>query len=177
MKQRIHILGASGSGTTSIAKAVCREMGYAHFDSDNYLWLPTQEPFTVLRPPEERIALLSHDLNSCDKWVNSGSLMSWGDEIIPLFDLVVFVYVPTEIRVERLKKREYERYGDAIMPGGSRYEDSKMFIEWAAAYDTGTSFGRNLQKHEEWLTGITCDIIRIENHDFDKSINAVIEAM
>ena len=35
MKKHIHIFGASGSGTTTIAKAVSERLGYAHFDSDN----------------------------------------------------------------------------------------------------------------------------------------------
>lgn len=43
MKQRIHILGASGSGTTSIAKNVCSKLDYAHFDSDNYFWENTKD--------------------------------------------------------------------------------------------------------------------------------------
>jgi len=103
MRQRIHIFGASGSGTSSIAQAVAEKFGYQHFDTDNYLWYPTAEPFTELRPVEERIPLLEKDLVSCNKWINSGSLIGWGDVFIPHFDLVVFVYVPQDIRVQRLK--------------------------------------------------------------------------
>jgi len=174
MKQKIHIFGASGSGTSSIAQAVAEKLGYKHFDSDNYLWLPTAEPFTELRPEEERIAMLEKDLASCNQWVESGSLCGWGDIFIPLFDLVVFVYVPPDIRVERLKKREYQRYGDATLPGGSRYESTIEFIEWAAGYDSGLLTGRSLPKHESWLSGITCDVLRIVNLDFDESVNAVV---
>jgi len=177
MKRRIHILGASGSGTTSIAKAVCKQTSYTHFDTDDYLWMPTEVPFTHLRPVEERISLMEYDLGACEKWVNSGSLMSWGNTIIPLFDLVVFVYVPHDVRMERLQRREVERYGDTILPGGSRYESSQEFINWAATYDAGTSpTGRNLQKHRAWLKNITCDILEIVNHDFEESVRAVVNA-
>ena len=72
MKKRIFIFGGSGSGTTSIGKAVCDELGYKHFDSDNYLWLPTDEPYTVVRSAEEYIDLMGKDLTSNEKWILSG---------------------------------------------------------------------------------------------------------
>lgn len=55
MKKHIHILGASGSGTTTLAKVLSDELGYAHFDSDDYFWIPTEPPFTTKRPLDERV--------------------------------------------------------------------------------------------------------------------------
>lgn len=46
MVKHIHILGASGSGTTTLARALAVKTGYAHFDTDDYFWLPTKVPFT-----------------------------------------------------------------------------------------------------------------------------------
>lgn len=34
---RIHILGASGSGTTTLGKALSDKLRYKHFDTDNYI--------------------------------------------------------------------------------------------------------------------------------------------
>jgi len=117
------------------------------------------------------------DLAKYKNWVLSGSLIRWGDALIPLFDLVVFVYVPSKIRVERLKKREYQRYGDATLPGGSRFESTIEFIEWAAGYDSGLLTGRSLPKHESWLEGIGCDVLKIVNLDFNESVNTVIDVI
>ena len=61
---RIHIFGASGSGTTTIGKAISEKLGYQHFDTDNFYWLPTYEPFTEARPIEERLRLMQADLSS-----------------------------------------------------------------------------------------------------------------
>lgn len=52
----------------------------------------------------------------------SGSLYGWGDIFIPYFDLAVFLWIPIELRLERLKNREKSRYGDLILPGGSMEE-------------------------------------------------------
>lgn len=177
MKKHIHIFGASGSGTTTIAKGVCKEVNYKHFDSDDYFWLPTSDPFTVERDREECMHIIQNDLHSYNQWILSGSITGWGDILLPLFDLVVFVYVPQDIRIERLKKREYERYGNRILYGGDRYEESSDFIEWAAAYELGTRRGRSLSKHEAWLKDVTCPVIRVENNDLDESIQKVINVI
>jgi len=175
VKRNIHIFGASGSGTTTIAKLLCNKLGYTHFDSDSYFWLPTADPFTVQRPRGECLELMKNDLSSAKTWILSGSVAGWADELIPFFDLVVFVYVPQEIRLDRLKKREYERYGDAILAGGAKYAASKEFLDWAATYDEGSPVGRSLAKHEKWLEGISCRVLRIENYLLVESVDAIFE--
>ena len=59
MIQHIHILGASGSGTTTLGRALAECLHYTHFDSDNYLWLPTDPPTTEKRELTERQQLLA----------------------------------------------------------------------------------------------------------------------
>ena len=41
MKNVIHIFGASGSGTTTLGKKICEELGYTQMDTDDYFWMPT----------------------------------------------------------------------------------------------------------------------------------------
>ena len=176
MKQRIHIFGASGSGTTTIGKAVSNKLGYKHFDTDTYYWYPTEVPFTEPRPIDERLQLMQADLSNLDKWVLSGSLDGWGDPLIPLFELVVFVYLPQDERLQRLKIRERERYGDDVDPGGIRYEATEEFIEWAAGYDSGLLVGRNLARHEKWMERLECPLLKIQNDNLCESIDAVVKA-
>lgn len=107
---------------------------------------PPPDPFTVTRGRGDYAALMDRDLNSSPHWVLSGSVTGWYDELVSVFDLIVFVYVPTDIRMERLRRREAERYGDAILPGNSRHQASAEFIEWASAYDSGTRSGRSCRK-------------------------------
>lgn len=177
MKQRIHVFGPSGSGTTTISKLLCERLGYTHFDSDSYFWLPTEDPFTVKRPREACLNLMKNDLSTTEPWVLSGSVTGWGEELTPFFDLVIFVYVRAELRLERLRKREYERYGDDILSGGDRYEASQAFLEWASSYEAGTMTGRSLIQHEKWLEGLNCSILRIENDLLDVSVDTILAAI
>lgn len=165
MIQRIHIFGASGSGTTSLAKSVANAMGFPHLDTDDVFWIRTNPPFRTVRERVERQELLRQALAKTDSWVLSGSLCGWGDFAIPMFDLVVFLWVPSDIRMQRLQKREIDRYGPEIEnPDDPRYETHKGFLEWAAAYDTGGLDMRSKFRHEEWITTLPCPVVRIE-HD------------
>ena len=158
--KRIHFVGASGSGTTTLGRALARRLGVPHFDTDAYFWLPTAPPFEKFRTAEERRAMLTPDL-ARDAWVLSGSLCGWGDIYIPRFDLVVFLAVPDDVRLARLGARERERYGDAI--DGPLREKSEAFIAWAASYETGSPVERSRVRHETWLAALPCPVLRLED--------------
>jgi adenylate kinase family enzyme len=134
MVQRIHILGASGSGTTTLGRALAKRLQCPHFETDDYFWLPTNPPFTQQRERTERQRLLMDDLRQNNRWVLSGSLCGWGDVAIPLFELVVSLSIPHEVRMARLRQREHQRFGGRILPGGDMYQSSQAFFTWAASY-------------------------------------------
>jgi adenylate kinase family enzyme len=171
----IHIMGASGSGTTSIAARLSKITNYQHIDTDDIYWHNTTPPFTVAREYLERQQRLLTALNANKQWILSGSLCGWGDRFIPYFDLVVYVYVKNDVRIERIRKRELARYGEAISPGGEYYEKSQSFIEWASAYDTSTEISRNAYKHKKWLESVECPVVEITNHtECDDAVKAIM---
>ena len=102
--QRIHILGASGSGVTTLGFALAERLGCCCFDSDDYFWLSTAPPYEVKRDRAQRPTLLMRDLSAHAAWILSGSACGWGDVAIPLFDAVVYLWLPTAVRLERLMK-------------------------------------------------------------------------
>ena len=119
MQARIHITGASGSGATTLGRAVAQHLALPHFDTDDFYWLPVEPVYSEKRDPEDRIRLMQELFAPRQAWVLSGSLMGWGDTLRPLFDIVVFLRTPMEERLARLRQREVVRFGtDAIGPGG-----------------------------------------------------------
>ena len=109
MKNVIHIYGASGSGTSTLGRKISEELGYKFMDTDDYFWLPTNPRYTTKRSKEERLALMKKDISDNDNVVISGSLVDWGDELIPLFTLAIRLVTDTEIRTTRLKEREKQK--------------------------------------------------------------------
>lgn len=110
MKNVIHVFGASGSGTTTLGKKIAEELGYTLMDTDDYFWMPTDPKFILKRPREERIELMKRDIDSAHNVVISGSLVDWGNVLIPYFTLAIRIEMEQEIRIERLKKREKNRF-------------------------------------------------------------------
>lgn len=70
MIKRIHIVGASGSGTTTLAQ----ELNYKHFDTDDFFWVKMHLPYQQKTQIEERIRYMSENLNNSERWILSGSL-------------------------------------------------------------------------------------------------------
>jgi adenylate kinase family enzyme len=132
LAKRIHIFGAARTGTTTLASALSTKHGHRHFDTDDFYWFPTDPPYQQARPPSERQTLLARALGQADSWVLSGSLCGWGDPFLTQFQLIVFLLVPTEERLARLRARELTRYGqEAIAYGGKLHKAHVEFLEWA----------------------------------------------
>jgi adenylate kinase family enzyme len=161
--KRIHIVGASGSGTTTLADCIAARYGHRHLDTDDFYWLPMQPPFRQKRPRDERVTMLREALREQVKWVLSGSLCDWGDPLIPEFELVVFLAIPAPVRMARLHAREIQRYGaHAIAPGGELHKAHLDFLDWARSYDEGDLSIRSRALHEAWLATLPCPVIRLE---------------
>lgn len=178
MARRVHILGASGSGTTTLAQALAARLGCPHHDVDHYFWLPSDPPFQHIRDREARRAMLGADLEKPGDWVLSGSLCGWGDVYIPLFDLVVFLWIPHDLRMARLAAREVARYGAAIAPGGPMHAGSLAFMQWAAGYDEGGLEIRSLRIHNDWLAALPGPVLRLEGEPtVETNLAAVLRAL
>lgn len=164
-KNVIHIYGASGSGTSTLGRKISDELGYKFMDTDDYFWLPTNPKYTTQRSKEERLALMKKDISENSNVVISGSLVDWGDELIPLFTLAIRLVTDVEIRIERIKRREKDKFGERIALGGDMYQQHLEFVEWARKYDTGSVNMRSKAKHDEWQKLLLCKQIVLNGAD------------
>lgn len=171
---RIHVLGASGSGSTTLGEAVARRLRIPHADADGFFWMPTDPPFTTRRPRLERLTLLAQALPADGAWVFSGSAISWATMLEPCYDLIVFLRLDPAVRLARLRHRETARYGARIEPGGDMAAASAVFFEWAKAYDTAGPAQRSLAAHESWLSGQAAEVLRL---DSAQPVDALTEAV
>ena len=172
---KIHIFGASGSGVSTLGRSLASYLQIPFYDADDFYWKKTNPPFIEAAPIEERKLLLKNAVSVCDSWVVAGTLVSWGDSIQDEFDLAVYLHVPKEERIRRLKIRESERFGTRIEVGGDMYDGHLKFIEWATQYDEGFLGGRSKPRHESWMKTLKCPILRIEGSENTQAlINMVL---
>ena len=156
MAARVHITGAAGSGTSSLGRALARALAVPHLDTDSYFWAPSDPPFTQKRPVAQRLALIAADQLAQGEeggWVLSGSLDGWGELALGGLEAIIFLTAPAPIRLARLRRREAEKFGARIKPGGDMYHNHTAFLKWAASYDEPYFSGRSLARHREWLAG------------------------
>lgn len=157
-RSRLHITGASGSGTTTLGRAIATAWSVPHADTDDYFWVPTSPPFTDKRDEAQRIALMTSLFLDREAWVLSGSIVGWGDAILDRCDAVVFLTLDTQTRMRRLERRERLRRA-----GGPVDEDAlAAFLEWAQGYDRPDFIGRSRAGHEVWLASLTCPVLRLD---------------
>jgi adenylate kinase family enzyme len=160
---RLHIMGASGSGTSTLGAAVAARLGCPLHDTDAHFWLPTDPPFTAVRPMPGRLARLRRHLGRSRDWVLAGALGGWGDALVPDFDLVVFLYLDPAARMARLRRRETARHGARIEAGGDLAAVHAAFMAWAAAYDGAGLDQRSRAQQESWLADLPCPVLRLDS--------------
>lgn len=164
MEVRLHIFGASGSGTTTLARTLAERHGWLHLDTDDFYWLPSEPPYLHKRSPQERVRLIRERTAQAPCWVLSGSLCSWGEALIPAFSHALFLRLDDEERMRRLRQREAQRYGARIQPGGAMHAQSLAFLEWAAGYEEGDLQTRSLRMHEAWIARqLSCPLLRLDS--------------
>ncbi|MGY3213350.1 adenylate kinase [Mucilaginibacter sp. HD30] len=173
---KIHIMGASCAGSTTLGNALAKRLGYTYLDTDHYYFVPSEIPYSVKRDPAERIAMLKADFEANEDVIVGGSLVSWGDDWHTKFDLVVFLYLPHAIRMQRLDARELKRYGDKIFTDPYRAAQYQKFTGWANGYDDNSTNGRNLSVHQQWISKLNCPVLKIEGDTtVDERIEQVME--
>ncbi|CZT09324.1 uncharacterized protein RAG0_14135 [Rhynchosporium agropyri] len=180
---RLHILGASGSGVTTLGSNLSKALSVPVFDVDDYYWILTDPPFTTKRPIPDRISILKPVLARAQEehggWILAGSMCSWGEVFDGDVEHVIFVDTSTEVRMKRLGEREYRRHGERIREGGDMYEESTAFLKWAERYEDPTlDEGRSRRMHEEWLKKVKVPVTRLDG-DVEESvlINGALEGL
>ena len=160
--KRVGITGASGGGVTTLGAALAERIGAVHIDTDDHFWIATQPPYQVQRDVPGRLERIRAEQARTGRWVMSGTLDGWAEPAIGEAELIVFLQVPTHVRLERLRQRERERFGDALLPGGAMHETHREFMEWAAHYDDGSLPGRSRPRHERWLATVGKPVLRLD---------------
>ena len=176
-EHRINVLGASGSGASTAGAAVAKALDLPYFDSDDFFHEPTDPPFSRQRSPQARNDLLTKAIRSAPSWVIGGGVAGWAPASALRFSLVVLLWLPADLRLERLRTREQERFGARVRSGGDMHAQHEAFIEWASGYDRGDVQGKTLARHEAYLAEQTCPVLKLEGPlSVEETVRAILRA-
>lgn len=166
----ILICGLNGVGKSTLGKALAEKLNYIFIDAED-LHFPKANKNYIYDSPltkEEVKKLLLSKINNNNNFVLASVKGDYGEDIYPLFQYVVLINVPKDIRIKRVKDRSYQNFGSRMLPGGDIYEKEKQFLDFIKS--------RPENEVEEWLNTIRCPIIRVDGtKSIEENINYIIE--
>lgn len=156
---KLHIVGGSGTGTTTLGRAIADAWAVPHADSDDYFWIPTVPAYSQQRPPSQRVQLMQSIFAPRESWVLSGAINGWGEVILEQCDAVVFLTLDAQVRQQRIEQREvFRRAGKSFDPNAW-----EKFVRWSQSYDDPEFEGRSRARHEAWLATLSCPVLRLDS--------------
>ena len=154
MPNGIIVFGANGSGKSTIGRELARVLNYKFMDHEDYAFEKSEIPYTVKRSREECLRLMLADINEYGSFVLCAVTGDFCEEISSLYDFAVYLSAPHEIRMERIKQRAFERYGERVLEGGDMVERQTAFLDFAAK--------RPLTRIEQWAKTLVCPVMQVD---------------
>lgn len=150
----ILICGLNGSGKTTLGKELANMLGYSFLNDEDYRFLDSDVPFSKIRSEEEAKAFTLSFLSQNKNSVIVASRGDLGKLINSMYDLVIYLYAPVDVRRQRIQERDLEKFGSRVLKGGDMYEAQKGFYEFVRT--------RTTEKIESWLDTLFCKVIRLD---------------
>ena len=153
---RIIICGLNGAGKSTLGRALAGQLHYEFRDIEDYYFPKTDDKYeySVQRTEEEVAVLLLKDLKENDDVVLASVRGNYSEQIEKLFDMAVYIDIPKEIRMARVRKRSNDKFGNRMLPGGDLYESEERFFKMVEARSDDHAKG--------WLKDLTCPVISID---------------
>lgn len=159
----IIVFGANGSGKTTLGRELARILGFKHMDHEVYAFAESETPYLKERSCDEQIKLMLADIEESRGFVISAVTGDFGEEIESLYDLAVYIEAPLELRIERIKQREIDKFGGRVLEGGDLFEQRQKFLDFVVT--------RPLSKIEQWAKSFSCSVICVDGaEDYMKTV-------
>lgn len=156
METGILLCGLNGAGKSTLGKALAEKLGF-HFVDNEDLYFPKTDPHYLYASPrtrEEAERLLWREIKAHGSFVFASVLGDYGDAVRSLFQYAVLLQAPRELRLRRVERRSFQKFGSRMLPGGDLYEREQAFFALAASRD------ENLV--EEWARSLSCPVMRAD---------------
>ncbi len=174
----IHVMGASGSGTSSLGEYLGRELGFDVIESDFYKWKQTIPQFQVMRPIEESNKLLLDKIANSENLIIAGSLHS-NSVIFKYIDIIIYLKCPTHIRLKRIKQRDIDVGRNSLNSDDAEVRENFLgFLELAKKYNS-LGLDKRSRASQKWvISSCNAKVIKIRtNRKVEKVRNNVLKKL
>lgn len=166
----IIICGLNGAGKSTLGKVLAEKLHFYFIDIEN-LYFP-QTDFNYIydspRTHEEVEAILLHEIKMHENFILASVKGDYGEDIYPFIQYAILLDVPKDMRLQRVKERSFQKFGNRMLLGGDLYEQEEKFFHFVESRDEDTV--------EEWVKSLKCPVIRIDGtKPIDENANFIIE--
>ncbi len=169
---KIIICGLNGAGKSTLGQALAYKTGWAFKDVEDY-YFPKNDPtypYAIQRTKEEIINFLYEDLCNNNNLIFAGVRGNYSPEIAAMFTKAVFVKVSKEIRMKRVRKRAFDKFGSRVLQGGDLYERENAF------YDIIKK--RTDETVTDWLETVNIPVITIDGRKpIEENVEIILEIL
>ncbi len=166
----IQICGLNGCGKSTVGKALARELGFYFIDNENLYFQRTteNEPYRNERPRPEVERLLMEEVRQHENFVFAAVKGDYGAAMQPLYNYVVYLQVPGDVRAWRVRNRSFLKFGERMLPGGDLHEKEEAFFRVVA--------GRKDEMVENWLNSLSCPVLRLDGRlPVEENVKRIME--
>lgn len=153
-----------------MGKVLARQLGF-HFVDSEQLYFPKTDPHYPYASPRTRKEveqLLFREIKAHKDFVLASVKGDYGETIYPFFQYAVWMDVPSDIRLQRVKERSFQKFGSRMLPGGDLYEQEESFFDFVKSRAENTV--------EEWLLSLRCPVIRVDGtKPIEENVEFIIE--
>lgn len=156
MGMGIMVCGLNGCGKSSVGRALADKIGFHFIDNENLFFSGTDanEPYANPKSREEVEMLLMGEVQEHDDFVFAAVKGDYGKAIIPLYKCVILIGVPKEIRLQRVRNRSFQKFGNRMLAGGDLFEQEESFFKMIES--------RHEDYVENWVKTLNCPVIKID---------------
>lgn len=150
----IAVVGGNGSGKSTFGKALADMLGYKYIDVETYAFRDSAVPYSEPRPVSEVRKMIFGDIQKHGDFVLSSVGGDMGEEINALYKTIVYIQAPLDVRMERVKQRAIDRFGNRVLAGGDMYAQEQTFLNFVAA--------RTLERTDRWVQKAGLPVIYVD---------------
>lgn len=168
----IILCGLNGVGKSTLGRALAEKLNIRFIDNEDLYFPKTDDRYIYASPRtrDEVEKLLLREIQEHEDFVFASVKGDYGEEVCLAFDHAVLVSAPREIRLERVKNRSFQKFGDEMLPGGRLYEQEEKFFEFVRARDEMTV--------ETWIQSMDCPVIRVDGtRPVEDNIRLILEKL
>ena len=168
----IVICGLNGAGKSTLGKALAKRLNFYFIDNEA-LYFPktdTDYCYASARTREEASRILFEEIGAHRDFVFSCVKGDYGEKIRPFIRQAIVLDAPKDVRMQRVRDRSFEKFGERMLPGGDLNEREGAFFDLVQS--------RTEDMVETWLRTLNCPVLRVDGtRTVEENVRLIVERL